>query len=413
MKRRQFLKQFAGVTAAYGLSGFTGMRFAHAANEGKVLVLVFLRGGWDGLSVTVPFGDDDYYRNRPTLAVNAPGQENGALNLDGFFGLHPAMTELYRMYQTGSVALMPTVLHDAGNTSHFAAQDIIESGTTPATPKGWLTRLLNQDGHSAAERALSLDRTPPYSLAGATPQAPTFPNLDNLDLALNAQDQTAISKVFDTAYGWEGPETNPNRVTLQQLGSSLTAELTELKGIAASSIPSVEMYPDSQFGTQLRQAAAVIKSRRDLNFLTIDYGGWDTHRHQGPHYESGLMWSMLADFSRSIEAFFDDLGTDASNVLLLTSTEFGRTARENASAGTDHGHASTWVAVSPSLRGGIYMGGHLWPGLSETQLADGRALKHTVDFRSVYSEVAGKFLATSNTSTLFSDFVPSDIGFLG
>jgi len=412
MKRRQFIKHLAGLAATSGISSISGFRLAHAANVDRVLVLVFLRGGWDGLSVTVPFADDDYYRQRPTIALARPGQPNGVLNLDGFFGLHPAMPELYRMYQAGGVALMPAVLHDAGTTSHFAAQDIIESASTPASASGWLARLLDREGLSAAEHALSLERTSPFSLAGAAPQAPTFPSLDNLDLALSTRDQQALSTVFNTAYAWDPIGTNPNAHALHQLGSALTAQLSALKGIAATSLQNADMYPNSQFGTQLRQAAALIKAKQNLNLVTLDYGGWDTHRHQAPHTENGLMWSMLADFSQSIGAFFDDLGTDASRVLLLTSTEFGRTAKENASLGTDHGHASTWMAIGPNVRGGIYFGGTPWPGLSENQLAEGRALNHTVDFRSIYSEVAETHFSTTYAASIFQEFNGTNIGFL-
>ena len=410
MDRRQFLHLLARTGSAASLASLHGIRCASAATPGKVLVVVFLRGGWDGLSVTVPFGDDDYYRLRPTLAMQPPGHTEGALNLDGFFGLHPSMPELHRLYLNGSVAIMPTVLHDAGTLSHFAAQDIIETARAPGTTTGWLAQLLMENGLSAKDHAMSFGTRPPLSMAGTPFPAPNFVHLSDIDLATAWKDRQVLGQVMESAYAGPINGNNPNAAMLHQIGAYLPSEIEALKGIGEASLSSRSMYPETLFGTQMRHAAALIRARSNLNLLTVDFSGWDTHRMQGSH--DGHLSALLAQFSAAVSGFFDDLGSLASNVLVLAATEFGRTAAENASAGTDHGHASTWLVMGPSVRGGIYLGDRGWPGLAEDNLADGRALAHTTDFRSIYSEIAGKFLGTANLAGLFPGFLDSELGFL-
>ena len=412
MKRRHFLNHMARLAGAASLASLPMGRIANAAAEDKVLVIVFLRGGWDGLSVVVPYGEDDYYNLRPGLAVNAPGASLGALDLDGFFGMHPSMGALYNRYADGQVAIMPTVLHDGGSMSHFTAQDMIESASIPAAQSGWLARLLAERGIAPSEHAISLSHTPPLSLAGASVPAPNFVHLSDLNLAVEPADRNMLNQVVNTAYAWEADAGNPNAQVLHRVGQMLSDQIASLQSIAQSSLTSQALYPDTLFGLQMRHAAALIKARSTLNVLTVDMPGWDTHSDQGSQSPDGIMSRLLENFSSSVAGFFDDLGTRAADVLMLAATEFGRTAAENGSKGTDHGHASTWLAVGPSVRGGIYTGAGAWPGLASDNLADGRALNHTLDFRSIYAEIAYQFMGVSSTAQVLPGFTGTYTGFL-
>lgn len=405
MKRRDLLKGVLGLPFAGSL-----LRSAEAAASGRVLVIVFMRGGWDGLNVVVPHGDDEYYRLRPTIAVRSPSGADtaSALDLDGFFSFHPSLSGLYGLYQSGQVAVMPSVHYAGASRSHFAGQDIIESASLGNKDSGWLGRYLLQVGNNPLSKAISLTEQVPLSLRGLTTPVSAYPDLASLQLAGLGSDRTLMGGVLQQAYASAPPGNNPNGAALYGVGGRLLDELSSLQAIGQMSSSSGASYPSTAFGRQLSQAAALIKARAGLELVTLNLGGWDTHSNQGGGDPAGRMSVLLKAFSESVSAFFADLGADASRVLMLTATEFGRTAAENGSRGTDHGNASTWLLIGPSVRGGLHFGTR-WPGLSATQLVDGRALAHTLDFRSVYGAVLSKFLGVTDLSAILPGYSGASI----
>ena len=409
MLRRDFLKGM--ISAPLAMSSWATAVQAATTND-KGLVLVFMRGGWDGLNIVVPHADDTYYTLRPNIAIRPPtsGHTASALDLDGFFGLHPSLSALHRMYGEGRVALMPAVHYAGASRSHFHGQDVIEAGSTTSQESGWLARYLIQEGGNPLPRVLSLTDQVPLSLLGLPTPASAFSDLGSLDLASSASDRAMLADVLTRGYGWDAPVDNPYSPSLYGMGKRLLDELGSLHGMSQQPEKNGAAYPLSAFGRQLKQAAGLIRNRIGLNVITLNLGGWDTHSSQGGGEPDGRMAKGLTDFSESVSAFFTDLGSDASRVMLLTSSEFGRTAAENGSKGTDHGSATVWMAIGPGVRGGIHLGG-AWPGLTSTQLLDGRSLAHTMDFRSIYSHVLSRHLGATGATNIFPGYsgTPVDI----
>ena len=412
MNRRAFLRcAGAGALAFSGLSGLT--RDAKAATSNKVLVAVFMRGGWDGLNICVPHGDDNYYSLRPSLAIRPPssGNAQSALNLDGFFGFHPAMTSLYDLYQQGMVAVLPAVHYSGSSRSHFSGQDMIESAGAPALTSGWLARYLQQASSAPSAKAFSLSDQIPYSLLGLSTPITSFPDLSNLQIAATPVDRPLFADVIANSYREAPNPANPLAGALHGVGRTLLDELSALQAVGQMPADSSAVYPNVNFGRQLRQAAALIKANTGHEIITLNFGGWDTHSNQGAGDSAAPMSRLLTDFSDCINAFFADLGNSASRVLLMTSTEFGRTAAQNGSLGTDHGNASTWFLIGPNVRGGIHTGTG-WPGLAKSQLVEERALAHSIDYRNIYAEVLEKHLGATNMAGVLPGFTSRPVGIL-
>lgn len=389
-----------------------GLRAAFAAPADRVLVVVFMRGGWDGLNVAVPYGDDTYHSLRPTIAISPPssGNARSALDLDGFFGFHPSLSALHELYHRGYVAVLPSVHYDDASQSHFAGQDIIESGIAPSGTTGWLARYLLQSGGALSSKAMSLTDQVPFSLTGLQVPVPTYPNIGNLAMATSASDREMLAKVVGQGYSWLPQPGNPHATAMHGIGSKLIDESAALQSVVQMAPANGAVYPATTFARQMGQAAALIKARSGIEVITLNCGGWDTHSVQGGGAVDGRMSQLLSGFSESVGAFFTDLGSAASRVTLLAVTEFGRTAAENGSQGTDHGNASTWLAIGPNVRGGLHLGDG-WPGLNPSQLHKGRYLEHSVDFRSVYANVLTQFMGVTNIAAILPGFTgaPVDI----
>lgn len=410
MDRRSFLN--AGF-ACLASSATCLARTAEAAASDRVLVVLFMRGGWDGLNVVVPHGDDDYYRLRPSIAIPRPqsGAAYPALDLDGFFGFHPSMTALHDLYSRGMVAVLPAVQYGAATRSHFAGQDIIESAVMSNGDNGWLARYLMAANKDSAVSATSISEQLPRSLFGLQSPPMVIPSLSNLTLAASQSDRPTVEYLINTAYGWTPKGRNPHDETLYRIGRDLKSRLGTLQNAGAIHLSPASGYPASTLGRSMNNAAAIVKARLGVEVITLNAGGWDTHGAQGGAQPQGKMAGLLSDFSQSVGAFFDDLGADASRVLLLTATEFGRTAAENGSEGTDHGHASVWMAMGPAVRGGIHLG-RGWPGLDAASLHEGRYLAHTIDFRSIYGDILKDFIGFSNMAAVLPGHAYEPVGFL-
>jgi uncharacterized protein (DUF1501 family) len=396
--RRGFMK--GGALALVGTSVIPAFltrsvyaEMANAAASRKKLVVIFQRGACDGLNVVVPHAEKNYYAMRPTIAI----QQKDVLDLDGFFGLHPAMAAMKPLYDQGHLA----IVHAAGSPdttrSHFDAQDYMESGTpgVKVTADGWLNRALQDEkltGKPSAFRAVALGTQVPRTLQGKVPAI-------------------AVNNLADFSVAGKGPQTSPISNAFQAMYDESTDSM--LHGTGQETFEAVKMlksadpahyqpaagvtYPNSAFGNSMKQIAQLLKANLGVEAAFSDIGGWDTHQNQGA--ATGQLAGRLTEFSNTIAAFWKDMGDDAENMTLVTMSEFGRTARQNGTGGTDHGHANVMFVLGGPVKGGKVYG--KWPGLSNEQLNEGRDLAITTDFRNVLGEAAYKTLGARDMERVF------------
>ena len=363
-----------------------------AANK-KKLVVLFQRGACDGLNTVVPYLEENYYAMRPTIGIK-PQQ---VLDLNGFFGLHPSMAAFKPLYDQGHLA----IVHAAGSTdttrSHFDAQDYMESGTpgVKSTADGWLNRaLLNEKagGKPSAFRAVALGTQVPRTLQGKLP-AIAIANLADFSVAGRGPTTSSISNAFEAMYD------ESSDAVLHGTGTETFEAVKMLKAADPAHYQPAAgvVYPTTSFGNSLKQIAQLMKANLGVEAAFSDIGGWDTHQNQGN--VNGQLANKLKEFSESIAAFWRDMGDDAENITLVTMSEFGRTARQNGTGGTDHGHANVMFVLGGSVKGGKVYG--KWPGLANEQLNEGRDLAVTTDFRNVLGEAAFKTLGSRNMDAVF------------
>ena len=362
----------------------------------KRLVVVFQRGAADGLNIVVPHGEPSYYSMRPT--INIPRQS--VIDLDGFFGLHPSLSAFQPLWKDGHLA----IVHAAGSPdttrSHFDAQDYMESGTpgVKSTEDGWLNRAL-RDGRDPQKeppfRAVAMGGRLPRILAGSEP-AVAIDNLNSFGVGGRNPAATPLANTFEAMY-----EQSVDSV-LHGTGAETFDAVKMLKSANPEQYtPAVGAnYPRGPFGQALKQTAQLVKADLGVEVAFADVGGWDTHVNQGG--AQGQLAARLADLSQSIAAFWTDLGPLSDSTVLVTMSEFGRTARENGNRGTDHGHANVMFVLGGPVRGGHVYG--RWPGLSPEQLNEGRDLALTTDFRQVVGEIVYRHLANRNLGTVFPGF---------
>ena len=385
MNRRVFLKSGAcSLVALAGPPRFL-VRTAAADARGKVLVAVFQRGAVDGLSMIVPHGDPAYATARPTIALKPPkrGEGDRALDLDGFFAMHPALAPLVPLWENRSLAVVHACGSPDTTRSHFDAQDYMESGTpgVKATPDGWLARAVKAlPAKPAPFRAVALGRALPRALQGDA-GAIAMQSIDRFDM--RAADTTARG-------GFEALYARSVSDVLSGTGYQTFEAMKMLQSANASRIPPANgaEYPRGQFGEAMRQVAQLIKANVGLEVAFADTQGWDTHVGQGA--EQGQLAARLREFAGALAAFAQDLGDRMADVVVLTMSEFGRTVGENGNRGTDHGHATAMLALGGAVRGGRVYG--RWPGLVREQRFEDRDLAVTTDFRTLFSEVAARHL---------------------
>ena len=402
MKRRHFVSALAGAGAAL-LESPWKPRFKLAQAQSIVpqtLLVIFQRGGCDGLNTVVPYGDAEYYNLRPTIGIPAPvpGDNTTALDLDGFFGLHPAMQGMHNIWNNGHLAVFPTIHYPNASRSHFTGQEWIESGRPQNGQTGWLNRHLQVTPSAADLRAVGIGGSLPQSLQG-NQIVSAFSSLGNFSLNLPEEEEAVLLDSIGQVYG-QPATPGTYQALLNDFGQVVINDLSVVAGLDVNNYTPANgaVYPNSTFGRQLRDAALMIKAGIGLEIATVNIGGWDTHSNQGTH--TGRQASRFTDLSSGIEALYTDLGIGfMNNVLVLVMTEFGRTSRENASFGTDHGNASAWFVVGTNIQGGIHMGTG-WPGLAEEQLDRGRYLADTVDFRDLMGDIAQVHLGTGDLSTV-------------
>jgi uncharacterized protein (DUF1501 family) len=372
---------------------------AQTASRGKSLVVVFQRGGMDGLNVVIPFNDRAYYQLRPSIAVAEPASgEARAIDLDGFYGLHPALAPLKNIYDKGQLAIVHAAGSPDNTRSHFDAQDYMEIGTpgTKSTPDGWLNRYLNAKkiGDSPF-RGVAFGAQTPRMLGGPVPTL-SLASIEEFRLRNPAMSAT-LQKLYANS-------TDP---LFRQGGNSLFDAMARLRQIESRIPPSNAAYPNGKLGAGLRQIARLIKADAGLEIAFTEIEGWDTHVAEGG--ATGQLANRLKELGDSLAAFHQDLGDRIDDVMVVTMSEFGRTARENGNRGTDHGHANVMFVLGGRVRGGKVYG--RWPGLAPEVLYEGRDLDLTTDYRSVCGEVLGHHLGQRDVSRIFPGFrAPSAMG---
>jgi len=416
MERRAFVKSGALALVTMGLSPSFLRRTAFGmdlfnAPKGKVLICLFQRGAADALNIVVPHGERAYYAMRPSIAIPQPsrGAANGAIDLDGFFGLHPALAPLKPLYDRGLLAPVHAVGSPSTTRSHFDAQDYMETGTpdNKGTTDGWLNRYLAVKGTCDE---CNLAKTP-FRAVSLTPQTPRILEGPSATVAMNSLDEFSVRATGNSAERLEALY----RTGSADLVHGTGAEMFDAVKMLRSANPQKYLpqngadYPRSQFGLRLLQIAQLIKANVGLEIAFADVGGWDTHVNQGS--STGQLAQRLDDFSRSIAALVTDLGDRMDDVVIMTMSEFGRMARENGNRGTDHGHAGALFVIGGHVKGGKVHG--KWPGLEQEQLYEGRDLALTTDFRSVFAEVVSDHLGARAVDRIFPGFAASPRDFLG
>ena len=385
------------------LPSFLTRAAAASSNGGrKIMVVLFQRGAADGLNIVVPFAEKNYYSMRPTLAIPEPTSdgENAALDLDGFFGLHPALAPIHPLFKSEQIA----IVHAAGSPdttrSHFDAQDYMESGTpgVKSTNDGWLNRMLREEheANSSPFRAVAMGQSLPRMLQGLAP-AVAVPDLKTFQVmgAPSAAGgfEAIYAQTVDKKLGDTGKE------TFGAIDMLRKADPTKYQPENGAEYPRGG-GGGARFGQALQQVAQLIKANVGLEVAFCDAGGWDTHVNQGN--AQGQLANLLRDMGQSLAAFHKDMGDRMQDIVVVTMSEFGRTARENGTRGTDHGHANCMFVMGGDVKGGKVYG--QWPGLASEQLYEGRDLALTTDFRTVLSEVLVKHQGNNALKQVFPGF---------
>ncbi len=423
--RRIFVKEGALALMALGLPPDFLLQPLLAGTQGldrkKTLICIFQRGAVDGLSMVVPFGERGYYDSRRTIAIQAPGSGDGsALDLDGFFGLHPALTPLEELYRRSEMAIVHAVGSPHPTRSHFDAQDFMETGTpgVKSTREGWLNRVLqdtecaecegrtlqNAAAHAADHaagqvsmatvpslRGVSMTSALPRVMQGNHP-ALAIPNLSEFGVHRDDEVGSAFRRLYRTERG-------------DAVSAAAEEAFEAVRALEAIDPGSYEptggaQYPNGDFGRSLREIAQLVKADVGVEIAFADLGGWDTHVRQGG--AQGQLAGRLGQLGEGIRALYDDLGDRMEDVVILTMSEFGRTVAENGSGGTDHGHANCMLALGGSVKGGRILGD--WPGLEPELLYQGRDLAVTTDFRDVFSEVVSGHLGAAHLDRIFPGY---------
>lgn len=416
MERRVFVKSGAlalvtmGLTPSFLRRTAFGMELANVP-KGKVLICLFQRGAADALNIVVPHGERAYYAMRPSINIPQPSRANpgGAIDLDGFFGLHPALAPLKPLYDRGLLAPIHAVGSPSTTRSHFDAQDYMETGTpdVKGTADGWLNRYLAVKGTCDE---CNLNKTP-FRAVSLTPQTPRILEGPSPTVAMNSLSEFSVRATGSSAERLEALYRTGSADLVHGTGTEMFDAVKMLRSANPQKyLPQNGAdYPRSQFGQRLLQIAQLVKSNVGLEIAFADVGGWDTHVNQGS--TTGQLAQRLNDFSQSIAALVTDLGDRMDDVVIMTMSEFGRMARENGNRGTDHGHAGALFVIGGHVKGGKVHG--KWPGLEQEQLYEGRDLALTTDFRSVFAEVVSHHLGARALDRVFPGFAASPRDFLG
>jgi uncharacterized protein (DUF1501 family) len=391
MTRRIFLRGSGMAMAGSGAVPFWLGRAAASTESGrrKVLIAIFQRGAADGLNVVVPFGEQRYYDLRPAIGIQRPGRQGqAAIDLDGHFGLHPSLQPLKDLWDKRMLAIVEATGSPDPSRSHFDAQDYMESGTPGMKRDGWLNRALPSEGPGGSPlRAIALSPTLPRTLQGEQP-AIAINNLDQF----RAPDDTA--SIVESMYA-----NSPDK-RLGAAGKDAFAAMRMIESLNRQQYTPAGGAQYGQFGPlgqSLQQIARLIKADAGVEAAFAEIGGWDHHQN-----ESGQLFNVLRQYGGALSAFCTDMGDRMEDIVIVTMSEFGRTARENGDNGTDHGHGDVMFVIGGPVQGGKVYG--KWPGLEEEQLYEKRDLAVTTDFRTVLSELVTAHLGTADLAEVFPGY---------
>jgi uncharacterized protein (DUF1501 family) len=419
LSRRYFLKN-TGLSlfgAAVVPSFLRRAAFAiEQSGRKKILVAIFQRGAADGLNIVVPFGEKDYRALRPTIGIPEPSTRGdagpSALDLDGFFGLHPSLNSLKPLFDARHLAIIHAAGSPDSTRSHFDAQDYMESATpgVKSTPDGWLNRFLRSQTQTDATpfRAVAFAASTPRTMMGPAPCLCTQ-DLQGFHLAGNAnhpaQGVQVLASAFEEMYASASDRllSSTAHETFEAISTLQRIQIAEYKPENGAE------YPRGPLAKSLQQIAQLIKSDAGLEVAFAEAGGWDHHVNEGG--VNGQLATRLKEFGDSLAAFHQDMGDRMADITVLTMSEFGRTARENGNRGTDHGHANAMFVLGGAVKGGKVYGD--WPGLEDHQLHEGRDLALTTDFRDVFAEVAIRHLGVEDPTSIFPGYAISSARFRG
>jgi uncharacterized protein (DUF1501 family) len=398
--RRIFLRNGAlAVVGTAALPSFlTRAAFGSVENGGRTkrLVVIFQRGAADGLNIVVPHGESQYYAMRPS--INIP--KRTVLDLDGFFGLHPSLAAFQPLWQQRQLAIVHAAGSPDATRSHFDAQDFMETGTPGlrATDDGWLNRSLRSISGApqiSPFRAIALGPSVPRILSGSEP-AVAMNNINDFSIGGKNPKASRAASAFEAMYDHSSDS------VLHGTGEETFDAMKMLRDADPGKYmpgPGAH-YPRGHFGDSLRQLAQLIKANLGVQVAFADIGGWDHHVNEGA--VEGQLSNVLREFSQSLAAFWIDLGDLGEDTVVVTMSEFGRTARENGNRGTDHGHANVMFVLGGPVHGGKVYG--RWPGLDQSQLYEGRDLALTTDFRQVIGEAVTHHMGNKSLETVFPGF---------
>lgn len=391
--RRDFFK-LAGLAGAAGFAPRLAFaQNAAAARSSDTLIVVYLRGGMDGLNAVAPYGDANYYRLRPTVNVPRPGMAGGALDLDGFFGLHPSLAPIQPLWQGGRLAVVQAAGFRQASRSHFECQDRMERATLDLNlvSSGWLNRHLETVGIGETFQAVGMGRSVQASLRGAAPVI-GLSTIGEFTIRTTSQRKGEIMNAFASIYDDDSA-----------LASSSTQALEAVDQLAEASpanfpVEGGAVYPVTTFGSAMKEIAQLVKAGLGLQYACIDLGGWDHHDD-----EVNELPPLLDELAQTLAALDKDLGARMANVTVVTMTEFGRRARENASRGTDHGAGSLMMLMGGGVGGRtVYRD---WPGLGDADLYNGD-LDVTTDYRAVLAEILDKRMGGTDLTKTFPGYAP-------
>jgi uncharacterized protein (DUF1501 family) len=362
---RRGLLQGAGALAGIGLLG--SALPAEAARPTSRLVVVFLRGGLDGLSLLAPLGDRHYAAARPTIALPA----SRAIDVDRLWGWHPEAARLAQLFRRRQLAPVVAVAASSRVRSHFEAMERLETCSSAKAPlrTGWLDRYAEAAGVTGAFGSVAVTGVVPRSLAGGQPEL-MVPTVDGFQVRTRGNSAAFLSALRTL-------NADPGAGARMRTAMDAAAALGKLKGRPLGA------YPASPLGRALHDVATMVRAGLAVQVATVDAGGWDMHSALGKH-AGGWMGQQVRDLSLSLGAFADDLGREWARTTVLVVSEFGRQVAENHDGGVDHGVGATWLVAGGRVRGGRVHGG--WPTLRPSALDDG-AVAGRVDPRQVLAEV--------------------------
>ena len=384
MQRRDFFNSMALGASLVLPVGRSAWAATGEAPTRQKLVIVMLRGAVDGMNVVAPVGDPNYALLRPTIGLARPGQEGGALDLDGYFGLHPALAPLMPLWQRKKLAFVHASGSPDTTRSHFDAQDYMESATPgiKGTPDGWMNRLLTQlPGPSTPTRALSVGPLMPRILSG--PAAAV--NLPNGAAATRADvlDRPAVGSAFDQMYAGHARFGRAYADGREAHRDVMAASMSKEMAAADNGAPLPNGFPDDA-----ARLATLMRSNDKIQLAFVALGGWDTHIRQGG--ATGQLAARLSPLALGLATLAERLGPMFDDTTIVVMSEFGRTARENGNGGTDHGRGNAmWILGGPVAGGKVYGD---WKGVGDAALNEGRDLPVTTDFRTVLAQIAEKHL---------------------